>query len=115
MGVTGGGGGPHGGDRRRLAGQAGKKGIGQLRQAGDVKRAGRQLTCRCWGIAYLAGIYSSPRAASWGNRIGRERVLPMVIVLMLIALWLMSIAHLAVVLAALVLFTFAFFCCTFYC
>ena len=60
-------------------------------------------------IAYLAGIYSSPRAASWGNRIGRERVLPMVIVLMLIALWLMSIAHLAVVLAALVLFTFAFF------
>ena len=60
-------------------------------------------------IAYLAGIYSSPRAASWGNRIGRERVLPVVIVLMLASLWLMSIAHLVVVLLALLLFTFAFF------
>jgi cell division protease FtsH len=48
----------HGGDRRRLAGQAGKKGIGQLRQAGDVKRAGRQLTCRCWGSH---GTCQSPR------------------------------------------------------
>ena len=37
-------------------------------------------------VAYLAGIYSSPRAAKWGEKFGRHRVLPVMLICMLIGL-----------------------------
>ncbi len=60
-------------------------------------------------IAYLAGIYSSPRAASWGQRFGRDRVLPVMLLMMLLGLWIMLIPSIWLVLFGLVIFTFAFF------
>lgn len=60
-------------------------------------------------IAYIAGIYSSPRAASWGRKFGRDKVLPAMLISMLAGLWLMLIPSIAVVLLGLVLFTFSFF------
>ncbi len=58
---------------------------------------------------YLAGIYSSPRAAAWSRRFGRQKVLPAMIVIMLIGLMIMSIQSVWAVMAGLLLFTFAFF------
>lgn len=60
-------------------------------------------------IAYLAGIYSSPRAAKWGEKFGRHRVLPAMLSCMLIGLWLMSTTSIGLVLMGLGIFTFAFF------
>lgn len=60
-------------------------------------------------IAYLAGIYSSPRAASWGRRFGRHIVLPAMLLMMLIGLLMMLLPFLWTVLAGLIIFTFAFF------
>lgn len=60
-------------------------------------------------IAYLAGIYSSPRAAIWGKKIGRQKVLPIMLLLMLFGLLLMLMMNLSVMLMGLIIFTFAFF------
>lgn len=60
-------------------------------------------------IAYLSGIYSSPRAASWSNRFGRGRVLVAMLCMMMFGLWLMLIPSLVVVLIGLLIFTFSFF------
>lgn len=60
-------------------------------------------------VAYLAGIYSSPRAAKWGEKFGRHRVLPVMLICMLTALWLMRTTSIGLVLLGLGIFTFAFF------
>jgi YNFM family putative membrane transporter len=60
-------------------------------------------------VAYLAGIYSSPRAAKWGEKFGRHRVLPVMLICMLIGLWLMRTTSIGLVLLGLGIFTFAFF------
>ncbi|WP_180136116.1 MFS transporter [Acinetobacter sp. YH12070] len=60
-------------------------------------------------IAYLAGIYSSPRAASWGKRFGREKVLPAMLIMMLLGLLIMLIPAFWSVILGLIVFTFAFF------
>lgn len=60
-------------------------------------------------IAYLAGIYSSPRAASWGKRFGRAKVLPSMLIMMLLGLLIMLIPAFWSVILGLIIFTFAFF------
>lgn len=60
-------------------------------------------------LTYLAGIYSSPRAAQWGNQFGRDRVLPMMLLLMLVGVSLMLSESLWILLLGLLLFSFAFF------
>lgn len=60
-------------------------------------------------IAYLAGIYSSPRAASWGCRFGRHQVLPTMLFMMLVGLLVMLLPTLWAVLIGLIIFVFAFF------
>ncbi|UUS65361.1 MULTISPECIES: MFS transporter [unclassified Acinetobacter] len=60
-------------------------------------------------IAYLAGIYSSPRAASWGKRFGRTKVLPSMLIMMLLGLLIMLIPAFWSVILGLIVFTFAFF------
>ena len=60
-------------------------------------------------IAYLAGIYSSPRAASWGKRFGRVKVLPSMLIMMLLGLLIMLIPAFWSVILGLIVFTFAFF------
>ncbi|WP_180178052.1 MFS transporter [Acinetobacter sp. YH01005] len=60
-------------------------------------------------IAYLAGIYSSPRAASWGKRFGRVKVLPSMLLMMLFGLLIMLIPAFWSVILGLIVFTFAFF------
>lgn len=60
-------------------------------------------------IAYLAGIYSSPRAASWSRKFGRDKVLPLMLLSMLVALWMMWIPSIIMVLLGLLIFTFSFF------
>jgi len=60
-------------------------------------------------IAYLAGIYSSPRAASWSRKFGRDKVLPLMLLSMLLGLWIMLIPSMVMVLLGLLIFTFSFF------
>nr|WP_174506944.1 MFS transporter [Acinetobacter sp. Marseille-Q1620] len=60
-------------------------------------------------IAYLSGIYSSPRAASWSRKYGRDKVLPIMFLTMLFGLWIMMIPSLWAVLIGLLIFTFSFF------
>lgn len=60
-------------------------------------------------IAYWAGIYSSPRAASWSRKFGRDKVLPLMLLSMLLALWMMWIPSIVMVLLGLLIFTFSFF------
>lgn len=60
-------------------------------------------------IAYLSGIYSSPKAARWCQKYGREKVLPAMFVSMLIGVWVMMIASIWMVLLGLLIFTFSFF------
>jgi len=60
-------------------------------------------------LAYLSGIYSSPKAASWSRKYGREKVLPAMLLCMLIGLWLMMITSIWGILLGLSLFTLAFF------
>lgn len=60
-------------------------------------------------VAYLSGIYSSPRAASWGRKFGREKVLIAMFCSMILGLWIMLIPSLWVILIGLLIFTFSFF------
>ena len=60
-------------------------------------------------IAYLSGIYSSPRAASWSGKFGREKVLIAMFCSMILGLWIMLIPSLWVILIGLLIFTFSFF------
>ena len=60
-------------------------------------------------ITYLAGIYSSPRAAHWGWHYGKFRILAAMILMMLVGLSLMLINQLIIVFIGLLIFTFSFF------
>ena len=60
-------------------------------------------------VAYLSGIYSSPRAASWGRKFGREKALIAMFCSMILGLWIMLIPSLWVILIGLLIFTFSFF------
>ena len=60
-------------------------------------------------VAYLSGIYSSPRAASWSRKFGREKVLIAMFCSMILGLWIMLIPSLWVILIGLLIFTFSFF------
>lgn len=60
-------------------------------------------------IVYLAGIYSSPRAARWGQKFGRDWVLMTMLGMMLLGLWLMLIPTLSMIFMGLLIFTFSFF------
>ena len=60
-------------------------------------------------VAYLSGIYSSPRAASWGRKFGRDKVLVAMLSAMILGLWIMLIPSLWAVLTGLLIFTFSFF------
>ncbi len=60
-------------------------------------------------IAYLSGIYSSPRAARWSRQFGRGKVLIVMFSSMILGLWMMLIPSLWVILIGLLIFTFSFF------
>jgi len=60
-------------------------------------------------ITYLAGIYSSPRAAAWSRKFGRYRVLVAMLASMLLGLVLMLVNSLMLIFIGLLIFTFAFF------
>ena len=60
-------------------------------------------------IAYLSGIYSSPRAANWSRKFGRDKVLIAMFTTMILGLWIMLIPSLWVILIGLLIFTFSFF------
>lgn len=60
-------------------------------------------------IAYLSGIYSSPRAAEWSRKFGRSKVLIAMFLSMIIGLWIMLIPSLWTILIGLFIFTFSFF------
>ena len=60
-------------------------------------------------IAYLSGIYSSPRAASWSQKFGREKVLIAMFSTMIVGLWVMLIPSILTILLGLLIFTFSFF------
>lgn len=60
-------------------------------------------------IAYLSGIYSSPRAASWCRIYGREKVLPIMFLTMILGLWIMLIPSMWTIILGLLIFTFSFF------
>ena len=60
-------------------------------------------------ITYLAGIYSSPRAAHWGRHYGKFNILAAMILMMLVGLALMLINQLVIVFIGLLIFTFSFF------
>jgi YNFM family putative membrane transporter len=60
-------------------------------------------------ITYLAGIYSSPRAAAWSQKFGRFQVLVAMLGSMLLGLVLMLVNSLVLIFIGLLIFTFAFF------
>lgn len=60
-------------------------------------------------IAYLSGIYSSPRAAAWSRQYGRDRVIFYMLISMLVGLWVMRFENVGLILLGLVIFTFSFF------
>ena len=60
-------------------------------------------------MADIAGIYSSPRAASWSHKFGRDNVLIAMLSMMIFGLWIMLIPTLWAILAGLLIFTFSFF------
>lgn len=60
-------------------------------------------------ITYLAGIYSSPRAAAWSQKFGRFKVLVAMLASMLLGLVLMLVNSLVLIFIGLLIFTFAFF------
>jgi len=60
-------------------------------------------------VTYLAGIYSSPRAAAWSQKFGRFQVLVAMLASMLLGLVLMLVNSLMLIFIGLLIFTFAFF------
>ena len=60
-------------------------------------------------VVYLAGIYSSPRAATWSRRYGRQRVLLGSLMGMIFAVLLMQSDRLEVLFIGLLIFSFSFF------
>lgn len=60
-------------------------------------------------IVYLAGIYSSPRAARWGQQFGRHRVLLFMLISMILGVLIMLIPSIWAICLGLLLFTFSFF------
>ena len=60
-------------------------------------------------IAYLSGIYSSPKAAGWSRSFGRGKVLMAMFSSMISGLWIMLIPSLWAILTGLLIFTFSFF------
>lgn len=60
-------------------------------------------------VAYLAGIYSSPRAAKWASKYSRSAVILAMLSLMLVGALLMLLHNLVLLLIGLLLFTFSFF------
>ena len=60
-------------------------------------------------IVYLAGIYSSPRAARWGQQFGRDRVLLFMLISMILGVLIMLIPFIWAICLGLLLFTFSFF------
>ena len=60
-------------------------------------------------IAYLAGIYSSSKAAQWSFKYGRAKVLPLMLLMMMAGLLITLIPALWAILLGLIIFAFAFF------
>ena len=60
-------------------------------------------------IAYLAGIYSSSKAAQWSFKYGRAKVLPLMLLMMIAGLLITLIPALWAILLGLIIFAFAFF------
>ena len=60
-------------------------------------------------VAYLVGIYSSPRAAKWGLKYGRDKVLSLSLLSMMIGLCITFIPSLWATALGLLIFTFSFF------
>ncbi|WP_326518912.1 MFS transporter [Acinetobacter sp. CAAS 2-6] len=60
-------------------------------------------------IVYLAGIYSSPRAAAWSRCFGREKVLPVMLCSMIAGLGIMMLNQIWLIFIGLLIFTFSFF------
>ena len=60
-------------------------------------------------VTYLAGIYSSPRAAAWSQKFGHFQVLVAMLASMLLGLVLMLVNSLVLIFIGLLIFTFAFF------
>lgn len=60
-------------------------------------------------VTYLAGIYSSPRAAHWGRHYGKFKTLVVMMLMILLGLTLMLLNQLALVFIGLLIFTFSFF------
>lgn len=60
-------------------------------------------------VTYLAGIYSSPRAAAWSQKFGRFQVLVAMLASMLLGLVLMLVNSLMLIFIGMLIFTFAFF------
>ncbi len=60
-------------------------------------------------IAYLSGTYSSAWAGSLADRLGRERIFWLFIVMMLVGLAVTMLAPLAAILVGVLIFTFGFF------
>ena len=60
-------------------------------------------------IAYLAGIYSSSKAAQWSFKYGRDKVLPLMLLMMMAGLLITLIPALWAILLGLIIFAFAFF------
>ncbi len=65
-------------------------------------------------IAYIAGIYSSPRAVSWWSKFGRDKVLHAMCTSMLVGLWLMLIPSIEVVSLGTSIIHHFIFCGTFH-
>ena len=60
-------------------------------------------------IAYLAGIYSSSKAAQWSFKYCRAKVLPLMLLMMMAGLLITLIPALWAILLGLIIFAFAFF------
>lgn len=60
-------------------------------------------------IVYLAGIYSSPRAAAWSRCFGRGKVLPVMLCSMIAGLGIMMLNQIWLIFIGLLIFTFSFF------
>ena len=60
-------------------------------------------------VAYLAGTYSSPKAAKWGLKYGRDKIFPWILLFMMIGLLITLIPTLWATFVGLIIFVFCFF------